>query len=169
MVNASFSADPDTRWSVAGSAAYRFNGVFSLGTELTWSSLKFSLANSAGGPVTVTYTDVHRELISFTTNVRVELGQHHRVIPYLVAGGGIATETTGYTETGSYAVPNTPNIQRQTSAILESPVYLALTSGGGMSIRVAGHITIDGDVRGLYMRGHNGQWGRIGVGASYRF
>ena len=52
---------------------------------------------------------------------------------------------------------------------IDSPVYLGLTGGGGVSVRVGERVTIDGDVRGLYMRGHNGQWGRIGVGATYRF
>jgi opacity protein-like surface antigen len=167
MVSASFSVDPDTRWSVAGSAAYRFNRMFSLGTELTWSSLKFSRPNIVDGPVTITYTNVHRELISFTTNVRLDLAEFHRVTPYIVTGGGIATDTTGFTAT--YTVRPASNAQPETGSVLDSPVYLGLTGGGGVSVRVGERVTIDGDVRGLYMRGHNGQWGRIGVGATYRF
>jgi opacity protein-like surface antigen len=53
--------------------------------------------------------------------------------------------------------------------IVETATFLGLTAGAGVSVVATQHLSIDGEFKVLYMRGHNGQWARIGVGLSYRF
>jgi hypothetical protein len=54
----------------------------------------------------------------------------------------------------------------------ETESYLALLVGGGVAIHLNPKVSVDIDLRGGYGRGdptNAREWGRIGVGASYRF
>jgi opacity protein-like surface antigen len=103
--------------------------------------------------------------VSFTTNIRFNFGRR-RLTPYGVLGGGVVSETVAYTVTRTSIDPVSVLIAPRT---IESHVFLGLTGGGGVSVLVGQRVSIDGDFRGLYMRGANFQWVRVGVGASYRF
>lgn len=170
IASVSFSADPDTRWSVAGSLGYRFNRKMALGVELTWNSLKYSLPSDTSSPyVTVSYTNPSRDVVSFTTNVKIELPTRSRITPYAVAGGGISSDTTRYTSTIAFrtSTANASPVETRPETVTSS--YLTLVLGGGASVVVNKRLSIDLDLRGFYLRGADFALGRVGVGASYRF
>lgn len=117
--------------------------------------------------------------VIFTNNVRVHIPTTaDRIDPYFVAGGGIAsvrrtadlvfgplTLTPDLTALGlSFPVPTF----RQ--PFTSSSVDLALTLGGGVSVRAAPHVWIDGDLRLFRLLGDTDRnVGRFGAGVRYRF
>ena len=161
IVSSTFSADPDAHWSVAGSVGYRLTPVLSFGVELTWSRLR-DLPSNFGPPYFWSaFGNPTRDLTSFTTNVRADLHHFHRVVLFVMGGGGVAVDSLSYDIGGAPAQP--------TVRIVEASTFLGLVAGAGASVVVRRHVSIDGECKLLYMRGHRGQWGRVGVGASYRF
>jgi opacity protein-like surface antigen len=181
-----------TSVSVAGALGYRFNRVIGLGVEVTWiPSLKPVLPSSGPSPYTsVVFSDPGGDALFFTTNVRIEIPTtSRRVIPFAVGGGGVASTTQRYTVTVSPVLPPIPVVPPIPVGglvtvpplppfilppIQSRPVTtstgLALTLGGGVSLLATDHLSIDVDLRSLYIRGNNtGSIGRFGVGASYRF
>ena len=161
VVSGTIPADPDTHWSLAGSVVYRFTRVLSLGAELTWSRLK-DMPPTFGPPYfTSALGNPTRELVSFTTNIRADLHHFHRVVPFVVGGGGVAADSVARDISGASAQDN--------FRIVDAATFLALVVGAGAIVLATEHVSLDGEVKLLYMRGHNGQWARVGVGASYRF
>ena len=172
--------DSHTDLMVSGYAGYRFNQVFGLGIELTsvpelsresivYPYIRFD-ADNAEGRATI-----------FTTNVRLEVPTTSpRVIPYAVAGGGVANVeesvdailVLGVSASATPPIPSPaifppPTFQR---FFLYSTTDLALTVGGGVSIRAGGHLSIDVDLRYLRLLGDEDRnVGRFGSGVSYRF
>ena len=126
-----------------------------------------ALLNSGAGP-TVSATD--GQAIVFTTNVRIELRPvATRFIPYVVGGGGVASVKDNFTVTLPVAVPGIP-VVIQPQAVTQSSTNLALTAGGGASIVMTDHVSVDVDVR--YMRliaSRDLNVGRFGIGLRYRF
>jgi opacity protein-like surface antigen len=161
VVSGTFSADPDTHWSLAGSVGYRFTRVLSLGAEVTWSRLK-DVPPSFGPPYYASALgNPTRELVSFTTNIRADLHQFHRVVPFVIGGGGVAADSVARDIGGASA--------QDSFRIVDAATFLGLVVGAGASVLATRHVSLDGELKLLYMRGHNGQWARLGVGASYRF
>jgi opacity protein-like surface antigen len=120
----------------------------------------------------------------FTTNVRVEIPTTStRVIPFAVAGGGVAAIRTRFTqiypapliETLPRLVNETVPTRFTTIAPYEFSVdgyatKLALTLGGGVSWLVTPRLSADADFRYSYLGGiENLNMGRFGAGVSYRF
>jgi opacity protein-like surface antigen len=179
--------DSGANVSAAGSLGYRFNRVIGLGVEVTWiPSLKPALPSNVPSPYTsVVYSAPGGDALFFTTNVRIEIPTtSRRVIPFVIGGGGVASTTQRYTVTISPVLPPVPVGLVTVPVILPLPptilpiqsrpvstsTGLALTLGGGVSLLATDHLSIDVDLRSLYIRGDaSGAIGRFGVGASYRF
>jgi opacity protein-like surface antigen len=133
------------------------------------------------GP-TVTNEDGRAVILS--NNVRVVIPTTAaRLEPYFVAGGGIAslrqtadliyspilaTLTPELVATG-IVVPPRP-IRPFTQRVTSSSINLALTLGGGLSVRTTSHLWIDADLRLFRLLGNEDRnVGRFGVGARYTF
>jgi opacity protein-like surface antigen len=170
--------------SVAGSLGFRFNRVMGLGVDFTWMNLKATTPSSVTSPyISVVSSNAKADALFFTTNVRVEIPTtSRRVLPYAVGGGGPVSTTNRYTVTIRTSVPPllgsippgvvivTPVPQSESHAVNSSSTGLALTLGGGISLLATDHISVDIDLRSLYIRGNpSGSIGRFGIGASYRF
>jgi opacity protein-like surface antigen len=152
---------------------YRLNRGVTLATELTWTRLEYSLDDEVFSNFTVTYTDTSRDVLSFTTNFRFDIPtRFRRMMPYIVAGGGVANDTSRFTRTSAGrpdpARPMAP-ITFVESAERNSGTYLALAAGGGLGVVLTDHVSIDVDVRALYLRSGSMGLIRIGYGGSYRF
>ena len=167
MVSGSVAADWDIPLSVAGSLGYRLNRVITLGTELTWTSLEYSLDDERSP--TIAYTNTSRDVLSFTTNFRLNVPPlSRRLGPYVVVGGGVASDTVRYTITSSRPIAGL-TVTATSAEQTYTATYLALVLGGGLAVVVTDHVSIDVDARGLYLRGARFGIGRLGVGGSYRF
>jgi hypothetical protein len=178
LVSASMAAaytHDHTSPSYAGGIIWRFNRVLGIGIEITHvRGLRFD------GPLISCCGDIRSRQTSFTTNVRVEIPTiSTRVVPFLVGGGGPVAVTTVFPvlyaqgplladliALGLSTSPIVPGASR-----LESTTAgMALTLGGGTSLLVGRHSSIDVDLRVFHTTGMtSGNIGRFGVGASYRF
>ena len=131
---------------------------------------------NAGGRMVILSNNVR--LVVPTTSARLE--------PYFVAGGGIAsvrhtadfvfpTYQPGVLSSitallGAAAVPASLLSSAFSYPITTSSVDMALTIGGGLSMRVAQQMTIDADLRMFRLLGQKDRSvGRFGVGVRYRF
>jgi opacity protein-like surface antigen len=174
-----------TNVSFAGSAGYRFNRAFGLGAELT--SIP-GIEDRNRDVVPLIYPPFPRfrsdtDLLMFTTNVRIEVPTTSaRIIPFVIAGGGLASTTSKVRFDGPiyYTLPPGVDIPPEVSAALPTifpredygitQTHLALTIGGGVSIAAGHHLSIDADLREIHLSGESGgDIGRFGAGASYRF
>jgi opacity protein-like surface antigen len=190
--------ESNTDVAFGGTFGYRFSRVFGLEIEatvvpslhggleddfpviqaLTWSS-------SIGSPITQifpgpTISDTGGRMVIFTNNARVEIPTlSDRVLPYFVAGGGIASTrrtaqieyfTPAITNPSNPLLPTAPLLRPTPAPIVSAATDLALTNGGGVGIRVARRMAIDVDLRLFRLLGSEDvNVGRFGVGARYRF
>jgi opacity protein-like surface antigen len=112
-----------------------------------------------------------------------------RLEPYFVAGGGVASvrRTADYVWIYPYYCPAclataeglpseiargllAPSPGAFTERIASSSVELALTIGGGLSVRVTSELSVDADLRAFRLLGEQDRTvGRFGVGVRYRF
>ena len=175
-VIAAISIESNTQVAVAGAVGYRVNRALGFGLEVTSiSTLKPDASRSNGLTLgidavptsAVTGTDGRSTI--FTTNVRLEIpALTARVIPYVVAGGGVANRK----ETFTIALPPPTGIPVVVppQSVTRSSTDVALTAGGGVSVLVADHASIDVDLR--YVRliaDRDENVGRFGVGVTFRF
>lgn len=188
-VVAATSIESRTEPSIAGAFAYRLNRFVGFGVEVTFvPELKpdvaalgqSTLSTSGGSAVVVTSISVPTSAVSgtdgrgtvFTTNVRFELpSTTARVIPYVIGGGGIANvkETFSITLPVPGIPPGIP-VVIPPQLVTQSSTDLALTLGGGVSVLVAAHVSIDVDLRYLRLVANRDlNVGRFGGGLSYRF
>jgi opacity protein-like surface antigen len=195
----------DTALSYTGSFEFRFNRVVGLELDATMAPKLKSrvpdgpviLAGSTSGAVVQggvvspliypppVYTNFGGRAVIFSNNVRVTIPTTvRRLEPFFVAGGGIASVrhtadliygpiVYATSQLGLAApVPGRTITQPVSSSALD----LALTLGGGLSIRAASQLWIDVDLRLIRLIGSQNQFGnddqnlgRFGVGARYRF
>jgi opacity protein-like surface antigen len=179
VVHGSVSAatsEGTTGASFAGGLTYRFNRVVGLGVELAHvrslpaSPVIYCCGGENEGRATI-----------FTTNLRLEIPTvSARVIPFVVAGGGVAGVTRSFDvwyaalvdqlaarqlpALGLTVLPGPQSIESTTTS-------MALTLGGGASLLVTDHLTVDADLRMLHLAETDGgrNIGRFGAGVSYRF
>ena len=156
-VLAATSISSKTEASVAGAVGYRMNRSLGFGLELT----SIPTLKPQGG------TDGQATI--FTANVRVELpAVTARLIPFVIGGGGVANIKETFEV--QPAVPTGIPVVIPTQTVTQSSTDLALTAGGGVSLLVAAHLSIDADLRYLRLvADRDRNVGRFGVGVSYRF
>ena len=184
--------DSRSELTVTGSAGYRFNR--SLGVEIEITAVPRlrapyptslitiqSLLTSDAAIATIypgpTYANSNGRAVFLTNNVRVEIPTAiTRLTPYFVAGGGVAT--VRHTADLTYpigilltpVVGGVPGIRTVTQPVSTSSTDLALTIGGGLSVSITSHVSIDGDLRYFRLLGtEDANAGRFGVGVRYRF
>jgi opacity protein-like surface antigen len=184
-VVAAAAIESRTEIAIAGGIGYRVNRFVGFGVEVTSMPVlkpdaatlrsatiidslgPAAVLNSAAGP-TASASD--GRAIVFTTNVRIELPPiATRFLPYVVGGGGIANIKDNFTVTLPVPVPGIP-VVIQPQGVTQSSTNLALTAGGGASILMTGHVSVDVDVRYLRLiASRDLNVGRFGIGFSYRF
>jgi opacity protein-like surface antigen len=155
--------------------------VIGLGVELTWMKLKATTPSSGTSPYTgLAYSGTKADAIFFMTTVRIEIPTtSRRILPFAIGGGGTANTMNRYTVTitpvpvplvGFPTSVVIPSLIPRTEAVSSSSTGLALTLGGGVSLLATEHLSVDIDLRSLYIRANPTESiGRFGVGASYRF
>jgi opacity protein-like surface antigen len=198
-VGASVSAtnmESNTSLSVSAVFGYRFGRVVGLELETTFvptlrsafpgTSIQTLSTPSAGAVIpifpTSTFTNQNGRLVIFSNNVRVTIPTTTpRLEPFFIAGGGIAsvrqTADFVYSSPLPLATPNlpigvipVPQFRTLTENVTSSSVALALTVGGGLSIRVASQVSVDADLRMFRLLGDQDRnVGRFGVGVRFRF
>lgn len=116
--------------------------------------------------------------VFLTNNVRVHIPTTiDRLDPYFVAGGGIASvrRTVDVVYSPLPLAPTLPGgvilpIRPITQPLRSSSIDLALTLGGGVSVRAASRFWIEADLRLFRLMGDEDRnVGRFGVGGRYRF
>ena len=189
--------DGRTSWSAAGSFEYRLNRVAGLEIEatvaprltsalpdLTIQTLEVqAAAQNALAPLIYpapTFSNQRGRAVIFTNNVRLHIpSTSDRIDPYFVAGGGVSNlrQSVDYVYTPltytPVALPSTglPRIPSPiTQPITTSSTAMALTLGGGIGVRVASQMWIEGDLRLFRLLGTDDRnLGRFGAGVRYRF
>jgi hypothetical protein len=117
--------------------------------------------------------------VIFSNNVRISIPTTStRLDPFFVAGGGIASER--HTADYIYAIPRLPqplvgvspipSFTTTSQRLSSSSLGLALTLGGGLSVRVAPQLAVEADLR-LFriLDDQDRDVGRFGVAVRYRF
>jgi opacity protein-like surface antigen len=146
----------------------------------------FAFTSSSAAPVIYpgpTYTNEGGRAVIFSNNVRVAIPTTAaRLEPYFVAGGGVAsvrhTADLVYNPILLTPTPNPPvgvivptiPVRQFTQRVTSSSVDLALTLGGGLSVRATSGLWIEADLRLFRLLGSEDRnVGRFGAGARYRF
>jgi opacity protein-like surface antigen len=175
-------SDGETSPAYSGGATWRFNRAFGLGVEL--SHLPSLTSNFPRIYCCGRGDDSDTSATVFTTNVRLEVPTTSgRIVPFVVAGGGVAGVTQSYSVLYAQLantlglgalgglMPNTiPTILPGPTDVEYTNTNMALTLGGGASFLVTGHFAIDADLRVLHIMGNDSRnIGRFGAGVSYRF
>jgi opacity protein-like surface antigen len=184
-VVAATAIESRTEVAIAGGIGYRVNRFVGFGVEVTsvpvrkpdGATLRSStIIDSLGSAVVLdsvappTISGGDGRATVFTTNVRIELATiAARFLPYVVGGGGIANVKDNFTVTLPVPVPGIP-VLIQPAAVTQSSTDLVLTVGGGASILMTAHVSVDVDLRYLRLiASRDLNVGRFGVGFSYRF
>jgi len=170
----------ETSPAFGGGISWRVNRALGFGVEL-------SQLGSLGSDSPVYYCcsgEQEARATVFTGNVRIEIPTTSpRVIPYVVGGGGVASVTQSdhviyagiadrlglspaLTGLGLSTVPVMPGpAELETTA-----TSMALTLGGGASLRLTEHVAVDADARVLHLATDQARnIGRFSLGISYRF
>ena len=175
-IAAAMSGDT-TSPAYGGGVAWRFNRAFGLGVELS----HIPSLDSDFPRVFCCGEDSDMSVTTFTTNVRLEVPTtSSRIIPFVMAGGGIAAVTQSYsviyatelvTQIDLRALGlNTIPILPQPNDVEFTNTNMALTLGGGASFLLGNHFAVDADLRLLHIMGNDSRnIGRFGGGVSYRF
>ena len=170
----------ETSPAFGGGISWRVNRALGFGVEL--SHLGSLVSNS---PVYDCCSDEQEARATvFTTNVRIEIPTTSpRVIPYVIVGGGVASVTQSdhviyariadrrglnpvFTGLGLNTVP----VMRGPVELETTATSMALTLGGGASLRLTEHVAVDADARVLHLATDQARnIGRFSLGISYRF
>jgi opacity protein-like surface antigen len=162
------------------------NGPVILGGSTSTAVLQGGFVSSLIYPAP-TYSNFGGRVVIFSNNVRIAIPTTvRRLEPFFVAGGGLASVRRNadlvytpivLTPSRIGVIPPTPSGGRPiTQRVTSSALDLALTLGGGLSIRTASQLRVDVDLRLIRLLGSPSQFGdedqnvgRFGVGARYRF
>jgi hypothetical protein len=181
-----------TSASIAAGVGYRLNAVVMIGMELTFiPSVTPELSNfprPLGGfafdgisfPVPdITFAPDRGHATIFTTNLRLTIPTRMRHLsPYLVGGAGVGTVTENIlyivyppslppTLFGGPAVVTALAVARP---IARTTTDFAATLGGGISVLIGDHWSVDVDARYIGFFGdRETHIGRYGAGPTYRF
>jgi opacity protein-like surface antigen len=166
---AAAGSDDTTSPSFAGGVAYRFNRALGFGVELTHID-----SLSSNFPHIFCCGDTKSRATIFTTNVRLEIPTtSSRVIPFVTAGGGVASVTQAYNVYYAALAAMAPlglQVLPGPSTVETTTASMALTLGGGASFLLTDHVAVDADLRVLHLMDDQGRnVGRFGAGVSYRF
>lgn len=181
-VAAALSGDT-TSPAFGGGVTWRFNRALGLGVELSHLpglEPQFAHIYCCGRGEDETRATV------FSTNVRLEIPTvSRRVIPFVIAGGGVAGITESYdvwyaalantidrgaVRTGQIRLMAPSTILPGPSEVEVTSTSMALTLGGGASLMLTDRFAVDIDLRVLHlMRDEGRNIGRFGAGLSYRF
>src|ERR1700694_2638411 len=145
--------------------------------------LKTTTPTGITSPYTsLVYSDARADAVFFTTNAGIEIPTtSRRILPYAIGGGGTASTINRFTVTTRTSFPpfltsipgmviTIPAPQVASLPVTSSSTGLALNLGGGVSLLATDHMSVDVDLRSVYIRGNpSGSIGRFGIGASYRF
>jgi opacity protein-like surface antigen len=175
---AAASGDGQTSPLFGGAVSWRFNRALGIGVELTHAR---ALASTFPHVYCCTSDDTSTRVTAFTTNVRLEIPTTStRIIPFVVGGGGVAAVTQSYSvfyaqltealREVSGTLTNTVPVLPGPSTVDSTTTSLALTLGGGASLLLTDHVSLDADLRVLHIMGDTSRsLGRFGGGISYRF
>jgi opacity protein-like surface antigen len=169
-----------TSLSLAGTFGYRLNRVIGFGVELVWTPAIERGPDDSDGSIVLPYRFVETESdqLIFTTNVRLEIPTtSRRILPYVIAGGGIASrhddrrfQPMPLARRSIGAIPTAIPVSFGPIEFETTSTGLALTIGGGASFLVSDHLSVDLDLRHVYIREiPDSTIGRFGGGVSYRF
>jgi hypothetical protein len=187
--------DSHTDKSFSGSFGYRFSKVVGLEIEATLVPRLNSdfpgltIQNTAAEQLAAylqiypspSFSNPKGRAVIFSNNVRVTIPTTStRLEPFFVAGGGIASirrEADYFYPFAVLPVPGqafpssrVPAFETRTQRLTSSTLGLALTLGGGVSVRATSSLWIDADLRLFRILGDTDQnVGRFGVGLRYRF
>jgi opacity protein-like surface antigen len=197
-VGASVSAtnmESRTELSFSGVFGYRFSRVVGLEIETTvvpslkspYPGVTIQGLYTAASPTAIiqifptpAFTNPNGRAVIFSSNVRVAIPTTMpRLEPFFVAGGGVASvrHTADFvysllpvTTPLTGLIPSILPLRTITQPVRSSSVALALTLGGGLSVRVASQMSVDADLRVFRLLGDEDRnVGRFGVGVRYRF
>ena len=161
VVGGTFSADADTHWSLAGFGRLSLHTGVLARSRVDLVSIEPRTPTFGPPYYASALGNPSRDLVSFTTNVRADLHHFRRVVPLVIVGGGVAADSVAHDIGGASA--------QHSFRFVDAETFLELVVGAGASVLVTQRVSIDGELKLFYMRGHSGQWARAGVGASYRF
>jgi opacity protein-like surface antigen len=182
--------DGGTHAAVSGGIGYRLSSVMTLAAEVTWVPSLTPDAPQLPPELTkpplvlpaVSFDEAGGHAAIFTTNVRLELPRHGRLLPYVIGGGGVGSVREHFRETISFSPIPVPVgaggivafPQLLPASIVQTvsttSTDLALTIGGGVSVFSREHLTVDVEGRYLGLFGDRTlHVGRFGAGVSYRF
>src|SRR5688572_13283920 len=103
--------DSNANVSFTASAGYRFNSAMGLGIELTFvptlePDLPFGIPTVPYGLTSPRFSEREGRATIFTTNLRLEMPTtSRRIVPFALAGGGVANLKESYDVTYSYLSP----------------------------------------------------------------
>ena len=173
-VVAATTIESRTEMSGAAAVAFRVNRLASVGVEVTLvptlkpdvAALDQSTLIASNGSASGT----SGRATIFTTNARIEIPRTSRIIPYVIAGGGVANVKESFTITVPVPVPPGIPVVIPPRPVTQSSTDLALMAGGGLSIFATGHFSIDVDARYIRLIADRDlNIGRFGIGLGYRF
>ena len=152
---AATSIKSKTDMSITGAAGARVNSIAMIGAEVT-----LVPTVKPGGRATF-----------FTTNLRIDIpGIGARMVPYVIAGGGVANVKERFAITDPGAVPAGLPVIVPPRVVTRSSTDLALTAGGGVDVLLARRLSVVAELRYTRLIGDSDvNVGRFGVGLGYRF
>ena len=193
---AAANVDSHTDFSFSGAFGFRFNRIVGLELDTTVvpdvsspfdDDNDFRIASPASQLILPAiypppfFENSGGRLVIFSNNVRASLPVgSDRFEPFFLAGGGIASvrRTADYVyqiyDPAIILMLPTPDLRIPAIPVrrpfVETSVEMALTIGGGISIRATRRVSVDADVRMFRLLGDEDRSvGRFGVGARYRF
>jgi opacity protein-like surface antigen len=180
----------ETKASFAAAVAYRFNRTAALGVELTvlpsftplTSEYPLTEATRLTYPSPIVrYEPIGGHITLFTGNLRLAVPTRWtRVSPYMIGGAGVGTSRAEIDSVVDYGPIILPNIPGSLPRTIVSPIIreritrattdVAVTIGGGISVMMADHWSVDADARYFGVAGQaSADLGRFGGGLTYRF
>ncbi len=173
-----------TRAAFTAGIGYRVTPIVGICMELTFvptieaelpAVVPLETSSVVGIPIPVPTLSFARDggrATIFTADLRLDVPtRSSRVVPYLVGGAGVGSLTDRWRETIGYpiAIANVV-IPTVTERLSRTTNGFAVTLGGGISIRVGAHLSLDGDLRYIGLLGDRDlRIGRFGGGITYRF